>query len=1005
MLRNEKELCEEVLLKHLEERGWTFIPGNKLEREDYEDPLLVLPLLRALKRINNASEITEKDLQRVIEELRLVPTGPEGAKKILNFYKFGVPVRLEKTRELTRIRLFDYEKPENNEFVVSRQVYNKGRESIRNDLLLYVNGIPLVNIECKDQTNLGVSWVDAYRQIKDYEQAVPELYKYVQIGVAAEAFARYFPIVPWQKEVDTQKWCEDGEDPLRDIAAMLSPETLLDILRHYFFYQVVHDRATKVIARYMQYRAGKKIVERVMRFFRGEDDKKWGLIWHWQGSGKTLTMIFAAHALYFRRELENPSIFFIVDRKELEDQLSEVFKGLDIEKPEIVHSVKELEEILRHDDYRGKRGIFIVLIYKFNPGELKGFVQELEEVSCRKETVQNRHNIIAFIDEAHRTQYGLLASVMRNIFKEAFLFAFTGTPIAKDERNTYLAFDYVDEEYLDRYFVTESIRDGFTVPIVYQPRLKELHLDEEHFAKFLKKARKQEEALREVPEYVREKVEGEIAQRIGIREFLENPKRIARIAQDIAEHFKENVDGRFKAMVVAEGRNACVLYKETLDKYLPPEYSEVVMTYLPDDQNKWEKVAEYQRKLAERYPRWDFETINKEIVRKFKEEELPKILIVTDMLITGFDAPILQTMYLDKFLREHRLLQALARVNRPYRELKEAGVVIDYVGIFDEFERAFENYAKEDIRDIVGDFSELQKQFEHLTREILSLFPEIPLEFTPEVLSRALVALTESEEREKKFVELYRKLQRVFELLGPDAIKHKYYREYQWTTRLYAAYRKRILGRPEVDELVRKFFPKTLEALHQAMEVREAEELPPVTFDVQYLERLMQVRSVEERAMNIVFTLNRLVLVERHKSPVYESLEKRVKRLIERWRERQKNYEEIYQEALEIFQEGTRLLEEKERLGLSDLEYSMVVTLREHLGSKKEGLVEEVRAFLSRCQGYMFPGWVKQNTARKEVEREVRRFVRGLKTKYNLSLEAIDRISAELFRRMEAYGV
>lgn len=1003
---DEKGLCEERLLEYLRERDWKFIPEDELEREDYEEPLLVMPLLRALKKINEDKEIIEEDLQRAVEELRLTSTGPEGGKRILDFYKFGVPVRLEKTRELRRIKLFDYEKIDNNEFVVSRQVYHKGKNPIRNDIVLYVNGIPLVNIECKDPTSIGGSWLDAYRQIKEYEKTVPELYKYVQIGVAAEAVVRYFPIVPWQEEVITQEWREKEDDPLEDIAFMISPGTLLDILRHYFFYQVVHDRATKVIARYMQYRAGKKIVERVVRFFRGEDDKKRGLIWHWQGSGKTLTMIFAAHALYFRRELENPSIFFIVDRRELEEQLGEVFKSLDIEKPDTLDSVGKLKEILRHDDYRGKRGLFLALIHKFKPGELEDLINELKALSLHHETVQTRHNIIVFVDEAHRTQYGLLASVMRDILKEAFFFAFTGTPIAKDERNTYLAFDYLDEGYLDRYFVTESIRDGFTIPIVYQPRLKELHLDAERFAQFLEEA-KQEEIVRKIPEYLQEEVESEIARRIGIREFLENSKRIERIAQDITQHFEENVNGRFKAMVVAQGRTACVLYKEALDQYLPTEYSEIVMTYLSDKgSDRWEKVTEYQEKLAKRYPSLDFETINREIVRKFKEEEFPKILIVTDMLITGFDAPILQTMYLDKFLREHRLLQALARVNRPYKDLKEAGVVIDYIGIFDEFERAFENYAEEDVKGIVSEFSELKRQFEDLLQEILALFPGVSLEFTPEVLRKALITITEDGEREKKFVELCRKLQRIFELLGPDAAKHEYYREYQWITRLYAVYRKRVLGRPEVDELVRSFFPKTLEALYRAMEVKEEEEkLPPTTFDVQYLERLMRIEEIEEKAANIVFTLNRLVLVEQHKNPVYESLVERVKRLLERWRERQKNYEELYREALEIFKEGSRLLEEKERLGLSDLEYAVMMVLREYLQRDDGEILERVKTFLSDCQKHMFPGWIKQNTARKDVKQEVRRFVRRLKSKYNLTLEEIDRISEEIFRRMEEYGV
>ena len=235
------------------------------------------------------------------------------------------------------------------------------------------------------------------------------------------------------------------------------PETLLNIIRNYLFIRIERGATTKVITRYMQYRAAEQISSRVLNNIEGKDPKNKGLIWHWQGSGKTLTMIFAANKLYRHPELQNPTVFFVVDREELETQLSDEFNALDITKPEVVDSIYALRKIIQHDEYRGKRGIFITLIHKFRPEELSELQKELDVLSKTRETIQTRKNVILFIDEAHRTQYGTLAAQMNEILKNAEAYAFTGTPIAKTGRDTYGQFSYPPEEkYLDKYFMTDS---------------------------------------------------------------------------------------------------------------------------------------------------------------------------------------------------------------------------------------------------------------------------------------------------------------------------------------------------------------------------------------------------------------------------------------------------------------------------------------------------------------------------------------------------------------------
>jgi len=306
-------------------------------------------------------------------------------------------------------------------------------------------------------------------------------------------------------------------------------------------------------------------------------------------------------------------------------------------------------------------------VHKFRQQELKSLQKELERISQHKETVLTRKNIIALVDEGHRSQYGTLAAQMKAIFKKAFFFAFTGTPISKKGRDTFLEFSYPpDESYLDLYSIADSIADGFTVQIVYQPRLEEeVHLRKADLEAFL------QSEYEELPENIRGPLEKEIKERLdAIRIILENPERIKVIARDIARHFKENVDGKFKAMVVAGSKLACERYKRALDEHLPEEYSEVVITTEGDRRAAIQKLVTESR---ERYGHLDPESIRKRIVTNFKEGEYPKILIVTEMLLTGFDAPNLQVMYLDKLLKEHKVVTGYSQDKSAIQRHKRSG--------------------------------------------------------------------------------------------------------------------------------------------------------------------------------------------------------------------------------------------------------------------------------------------------------------------------------------------
>jgi len=1003
-LFSEKSLVEDYFVERLQEKGWKFVSADELEREDLEQPLLTPALVRALKRLNANIGISDEEIKQVLNELKLRTSGSEDSKKILNYFKDGIPIKFERERIVKYVKLFDYENATANDFVVSSQVVHQaGDKQIRNDIILYVNGIPLVNIECKNPASLTENWYSAYRQIKEYEKTVPEPYKYIQIGVVAEQTAHYFPTAPWQDDTLIHQWREPNKDSLDATIEMLTPKTLLNIIQNYLFFRIEHGKTTKVITRYMQYRAAERIVTRVLNYIDGKEKKNKGLIWHWQGSGKTLTMIFAANKLYRHPTLQNPTIFFIVDREELETQLSDEFAALDITKPETIDSIYALKNIIRHDEDRGKRGIFITLIHKFSPDELTQLQKELETQSQTRETIRTRTNVILFIDEAHRTQYGLLATQMKEILKSSSPFAFTGTPIAKAGRDTYGQFSYLPEEkYLDKYFITDSIQDGFTLKIAYQPRLgKEegIHLKREMLQTFL------EVSIEEIPEEYREDVEEKTKQRLDlVKIYLENPERIKKVAMDIAQHFKDNLDGKFKALVVAVNRLACVRYKRELDKLLPKEYSEVVMTF---PRTSLQEIRDYEKELIDSHHGKQIEDVRKEAIDKYKEEEYPKILIVTEMLLTGFDVPILQTMYLDKPLKEHRLLQAIARTNRPYKDLKEAGLIIDYVGILKEFTQAFENYTKEDITGILMPIDDLAKEFAQIIDETITLFTDVPKDqYDRQTMIKAFETITSEEKNTKKFQQNYRHLRKLFELLGPHEIKLQKLKEYTWLTQVYAYYlRTTRQDTAAENRYAQRYFQKTLRYVYKTTELADIEQqYPIIQFDVDYLKNLQaKAQTKEEKAANILFTLNRFIIIDKQRNPIYESLTEKVERILNLWKEKTKDFEKIYNESAQIFQEIQKLQNRQTQLLFTNLKYAMLLTMEKTLGANKD-LTQDVNELTVLLQPHMFKGWQYQQTARKTIERKTRKYLRKYIKKYNISLAEMEQLYQKIMDNVRTYG-
>ncbi|KXA99728.1 hypothetical protein AKJ42_02620 [candidate division MSBL1 archaeon SCGC-AAA261C02] len=996
----EKTVVEDYIVDRLQGMNWKFVKSTELGRDSYEEVLLLDNLRAAVRRINDI-RLGEEDLEKVVNKLDLESSGVEGVKQILRFLKEGISIKLEEDESLERIKLLD-EDLEGNEFIVSRQVtYKSYDEEIRPDVVLYVNGIPLVVIECKNPADPTVSWETAYDQVKAYENKVPELFKYVQFSIAAEETAKYFPNTPWLEKSHIYEWKEEEFDVLEATLGMLQKDTLLDLIQNYVFVREERGKSTKIMARYLQYRASKGICDRVINNLRGEEDKNSGLIWHWQGSGKTLTMIFAMNKLYHHPLLENPTIFFVLDRTELEDQIKEEISALDISVDiERVQSIKHLRKVLLHDEGKGKRGVFATLIQKFRKDDLRELERELNErKSSGKRTILDRKNVIGFVDEGHRTQYGVLAAEMRKILNNAFFFAFTGTPIAKEGRDTFDVFSYPDEKYLDRYFIQDSIEDGFTVPIKYQARLEgETYVSKEDLQYFL------QQELEEIPEELREDVEEKTRRKLStINVFLKNPERVDMVANDIASHFLEKIDEKFKGMVVTADRRACMMYKNALDKYLPSEYSEVVMSFGANDPKEF---TDYLAKLKDKYNARDWDRVKSRITTSYKEEEFPKILIVTNMLLTGFDAPILQAMYLDKPLKEHRLLQAIARTNRPFNGVKEAGLILDYVGIFDEFERTLAIYSKGDVEGAAYNIDTVREEFLDSLKKARELFEDIGRGDDRETLMKVIRKLVD-ENTGEEFQRIYRDLRKKFELLGPDPFKTDYLDEFKWFTNIYVAYLRHIkrVDPDQAEKYAKRYFKNTLDYLHKELDLDKIrKDFPIISFDEEYLDRLEdEYPDLDGRISDISTTFVRFIKPNRTKNPIYGTVADKVERILRKWNERRKLLEgregekfksEVYQELKQALGEFDELKNRQVELGLNSQEYYLLLILEKHL----EGdLVRDSQELSKEILSKTFKNWTLQPSAVKSVGRTVRKFLR----KYDVSGDRRNEVYDEIMEMLE----
>jgi type I restriction enzyme, R subunit len=653
--------------------------------------------------------------------------------------------------EHVTVRLIDLDNPEPsaNYWMVSTEVtFKQGKIERRFDLVLWCNGFPLVVGEAKSPVRPAYTWIDAAAQVnEDYEQNVPMFFVPNVLSFGTEGKdLRYgsvgMPVAlwgPWHEEQDGNAPVKIGLEAVREaVNGLLTPAAILGFLRYFTVFATdSKHRKIKIIARYQQFQATNLIVDRVLY-----GKVKQGLIWHFQGSGKSLLMVFTALKLRATAGLTNPTVLIVVDRIDLDTQITGTFNAADVPNLVSTDSRKELQDLLA----AGTRKVIITTIHKF--GEAPGVLDA-------------RDNIIVLVDEAHRTQEGDFGRKMREALPNAFLFGLTGTPINRRDRNTFKWFGSPDDAggYLSRYTMVDSIRDGATLPLHFEPRLSQIHIDEDAINTAFSELAEQND-LTETDKITLTK------KAASIEALIKADDRIRQIAADIADHFTTKVDPQgFKAQVVVYDKPTCVAYKAELDKHLPSEASTIVMSKARTDPPGWADWTPGREELER-------------ITARFNDPADPlKIIIVTAKLLTGFDAPILYAQYLDKPLKAHTLLQAITRTNRVYPPDKTHGLIVDYLGVFDNVAKAFQ-FDETNVHEIISNIEELKAQLAPVITTALVFFPGVDRTVGGyEGLIGAQAALADDATKDA-FAAAYSVVSQLWEAISPDPLLSQHEADY-----------------------------------------------------------------------------------------------------------------------------------------------------------------------------------------------------------------------------------
>jgi type I restriction enzyme R subunit len=685
--------------------------------------------------------------------------------------------------------------------------------------------------------------------------------------------------------------------------------------------------------------------------------KKRGLVWHTQGSGKTYTMIVTAKLLIQDPFFENPTVILLVDRNELEAQLFGNLEAVGFGHVEVAQTKQHLQRLLKSD----RRGLIVSMIHKFDG---------------MPANINTRSNVFVLVDEAHRTTGGDLGNYLLGALPNATLLGFTGTPIDKTAqgKGTFKVFGFEDEKgYLDKYSIRESIQDGTTVPLHYALAPNELRVDRETLEKeFLGLA--SAEGVSDI-----EDLNKILEQAVTLRNLLKNRDRVEKVAAYVAKHFRKNVEPMgYKAFLAGVDREACCLYKEALDKHLPPEYSQVV-------------ISQAGKKDSEHLKRHYLSEDAEQAVRKAfrKPDEQPKILIVTEKLLTGFDAPILYCMYLDKPMRDHVLLQAIARVNRPYEDddgrRKPSGFVLDFVGIFEKLEKALA-FDSQDVTGVIQGVEVLQTRFAELMETARETYLPIGKGKQGDKAVEAVLEHFRDEEKREEFYAFFKELQNIYEILSPDAFLRSFLADYDALLCMFHLLRANYdRGQPVDKEFLRKT-AKLVQAHTQSGAIEDPTKFHAL--NAKALEAIAgQKQSDTVKVFNLLKALANLVNAKASGEPYLISIGDRAQEIAEAFESRQMTTQQALDLLEKLIAELKAAEKDRDATGLSPEAFAVFYVL------KTDGVEEPLKAAQAVEAAFQqYPHWQTSEHQEQDVRRSI------YKALIDAGIEAVVEVATKLMK-------
>ncbi len=943
MFQDEYDKVEEPAIEQLKQLGWQYVHGAELtpdkssERAYYRDVVLVQRLEESIKRIN--PWISEENLRKVMRELThpvfagLMEYNNAIYQTLVNY--ISVEQDLGKGRKGQTVKVIDFDNPDNNEFLCTNQFKIEGvNQNIIPDIVCFVNGLPLAVIECKSPyisspMAEGVNQLRRYANLRNPEtdEGAQRLFWYNQlmvstcrdqakVGTISSTGQHYGdwkdaypftdsdllnlgkPVAHKVQDVPSPAYLANAKAVAglgevtaqqRLLAGMFNRESFLDIVQNFVIYEPVDGRLIKKVARYQQFRAVNKVMERLKA---GKNRKeKSGVVWHTQGSGKSLTMVMLAVKMRRDPELQQYKLVFITDRTQLDEQLSNTFRDAQGETVYNAGSVAELRTLLKKDS----SDLVTAMVQKFQDAEKEGGFEDLNPSD----------KIIVLADEAHRTQFGGLAMTINAALPNAPKIGFTGTPLLKTQQ-----MDKAFGGYIDMYKINEAVADGATVRILYEGREVKSevagdsldNLFDEYFAD------KTDEQKRE------------IKKKYGVEKAVrEAPARIRWVCIDLLKHYREHIQPNgFKAMIVVGSRHAATIFKEMLDELEAPP-SEVIISGDHNDEQYIAKYSDIGRAAFNKNKKPDIAPVRmqKAIINDFTKplkEDPTAFLIVKDMLLTGFDAPIAQVMYIDRKLQDHTLMQAIARVNRTYKG-KDCGFVVDYHGLSEHLKDALDLFTTDDVE---GTYQSLKDEIPKLkachTRAI-SFFKGVKGKDVDDY-----VLVLKNEDIRAQFEIAFKRFAKQMDVILPDAAAKPFIADMKLLGKVHHAaktkYRDEGMDISDAGEKVRQLVDQHI--LSTGVDPK----IPPIDLlAANFKESVDKEKSSESKASEVESAIKHHLTVNLDEDPeYYKSLSLRLRDIIEKTAGKWDQQLEMLLDLVGTIETGHQ--QAATELGLSETEFS-----------------------------------------------------------------------------------